>query len=309
MPTAQKTRPRSFRHRVHARGAIVRTDRHRLCAAIQTNCLLKRNTLHRSCTRLGTISQDPIGFAAGDANLYRYVGNQPTTKTDPSGLQPPNLTPEEINEIINARPIRPRSIIGGVPAGASGPSQLRIEQARLDQLNYALKELESILKSQVANNCLPKEYSHFKQRQFMMRKFPRVGINAEWSVVIESIRYTYENYTTIGAGKVVIAQFGGTMNMPGIPGMHFRRVEFFNDKAIEVALVNFVHEANHDWCRFGFEDYDHVTNPVSVSDIGKLTRSLIALIDWVETYYDPATGLNLLQTIMEEARKKNEAVR
>jgi RHS repeat-associated protein len=32
------------------------------------------------------ISQDPIGFAAGDANLYRYVGNSPTNRTDPSGL-------------------------------------------------------------------------------------------------------------------------------------------------------------------------------------------------------------------------------
>jgi len=32
------------------------------------------------------ISNDPIGFAAGDANLYRYVGNQPTTLTDPSGM-------------------------------------------------------------------------------------------------------------------------------------------------------------------------------------------------------------------------------
>jgi RHS repeat-associated protein len=32
------------------------------------------------------ISQDPIGFAGGDANLYRYVGNGPTNATDPSGL-------------------------------------------------------------------------------------------------------------------------------------------------------------------------------------------------------------------------------
>ena len=31
-------------------------------------------------------SQDPLGFAAGDANLYRYVGNSPTNATDPSGL-------------------------------------------------------------------------------------------------------------------------------------------------------------------------------------------------------------------------------
>jgi RHS repeat-associated protein len=32
-------------------------------------------------------SQDPLGFAAGDANLYRYVGNSPTNATDPSGLR------------------------------------------------------------------------------------------------------------------------------------------------------------------------------------------------------------------------------
>ncbi len=32
------------------------------------------------------LSQDPIGFAGGDANLYRYVGNSPTNATDPSGL-------------------------------------------------------------------------------------------------------------------------------------------------------------------------------------------------------------------------------
>ncbi len=31
------------------------------------------------------ISEDPIGFTAGDANLYRYVGNSPLNATDPSG--------------------------------------------------------------------------------------------------------------------------------------------------------------------------------------------------------------------------------
>jgi hypothetical protein len=33
------------------------------------------------------ISQDPIGFNAGDPNLYRYVGNGPTNATDPDGLK------------------------------------------------------------------------------------------------------------------------------------------------------------------------------------------------------------------------------
>jgi RHS repeat-associated protein len=36
--------------------------------------------------RLGRFtSQDPLGFAAGDVNLYRYVGNNPLGATDPSG--------------------------------------------------------------------------------------------------------------------------------------------------------------------------------------------------------------------------------
>jgi len=34
------------------------------------------------------ISQDPIGFSAGDVNLYRYVGNAPGDATDPLGKSP-----------------------------------------------------------------------------------------------------------------------------------------------------------------------------------------------------------------------------
>ncbi len=32
------------------------------------------------------ISEDPLGFVAGDANVGRYVGNDPTGASDPSGL-------------------------------------------------------------------------------------------------------------------------------------------------------------------------------------------------------------------------------
>lgn len=47
----------------------------------------------RTTDRDGAVSQqligmdEPIGFEAGDANVRRYVGNSPTTATDPSGLQ------------------------------------------------------------------------------------------------------------------------------------------------------------------------------------------------------------------------------
>ncbi|MEM6434653.1 MAG: RHS repeat-associated core domain-containing protein [Cyanobacteria bacterium P01_D01_bin.115] len=33
------------------------------------------------------VGEDPLGFAAGDSNLYRYVFNSPTNFTDPSGMQ------------------------------------------------------------------------------------------------------------------------------------------------------------------------------------------------------------------------------
>jgi hypothetical protein len=33
------------------------------------------------------IGQDPIGFSAGDSNLYRYVGNSPLNGSDPSGTK------------------------------------------------------------------------------------------------------------------------------------------------------------------------------------------------------------------------------
>jgi RHS repeat-associated protein len=46
------------------------------------------------------ISEDPIGFTAGDANLYRYVGNSPTNSTDPSGLiDPKNVDDEFLNKL------------------------------------------------------------------------------------------------------------------------------------------------------------------------------------------------------------------
>ena len=48
------------------------------------------------------MEQDPIGFAAGDSNLKRFVGNDPINAVDPSGLiqagQPSQIVPKvEIN--------------------------------------------------------------------------------------------------------------------------------------------------------------------------------------------------------------------
>ena len=49
--------------------------------------------IYDSCDGLGLLSKDPIGFGAGDTNLYRMTGNHPNMSTDPSGL----ITEDEWN--------------------------------------------------------------------------------------------------------------------------------------------------------------------------------------------------------------------
>jgi len=44
------------------------------------------------------LSEDPIGFAAGDGNLYRYVGNAVLLAPDPLGLGPKDLTNKMLRE-------------------------------------------------------------------------------------------------------------------------------------------------------------------------------------------------------------------
>jgi RHS repeat-associated protein len=48
------------------------------------------------------IGEDPIGFAAGDGNLTRYVGNSPTNWVDPSGLEPVKNQAGTIDKFINS---------------------------------------------------------------------------------------------------------------------------------------------------------------------------------------------------------------
>jgi RHS repeat-associated protein len=78
--------------------------------------------------RLGKwISQDPIGFAAGDANLYRYVGNSPTMATDPSGLR---KEPAPIDETLER--------------GFSVAMQLILAERKYSQVYDRLQYLKSV---------------------------------------------------------------------------------------------------------------------------------------------------------------------
>jgi RHS repeat-associated protein len=60
------------------------------------------------------LSRDPLGFAAGDANDLRYVGNSPANFTDPSGLvsyaPKEGIPPEEIVNLLGL----PQEMLAGI---------------------------------------------------------------------------------------------------------------------------------------------------------------------------------------------------
>jgi RHS repeat-associated protein len=60
------------------------------------------------------VSEDPIGFEAGDANLHRYVGNGPTNSVDPSGLTQTSYTVTPIGPRTNRHALARVIVPGGV---------------------------------------------------------------------------------------------------------------------------------------------------------------------------------------------------
>ncbi len=86
MPTRVQPRRLNLKNRTRARGGRRAANPRQTCRRNLSNCIELASCGMKSRNRLESLSNDPIGFAAGDANLYRYTGNQPTTRTDPSGL-------------------------------------------------------------------------------------------------------------------------------------------------------------------------------------------------------------------------------
>jgi RHS repeat-associated protein len=73
--------------------------------------------------------EDPIGFAAGDANLYRYVGNGPTNFTDPSGLYSDPLN-EQLDRLQRSgRGFRPFSPVTQSRVSRQAVAQLQVAAA------------------------------------------------------------------------------------------------------------------------------------------------------------------------------------
>ena len=59
---------------------------------------------YRAAWATGFTGDDPLGFDAGDANLRRVVGNDPTDATDPSGLEA--VMPADILGFAEGNPVK-----------------------------------------------------------------------------------------------------------------------------------------------------------------------------------------------------------
>lgn len=64
------------------------------------------------------ISEDPIGFAGGDSNLYSYVGNSPTNLTDPTGQVAVALVAVPAVKLLGGLLVRRAAISVGALAAA-----------------------------------------------------------------------------------------------------------------------------------------------------------------------------------------------
>src|SRR5438128_1362882 len=72
------------------------------------------------------LQPDPLGFAGGDSNLYRYVSNGPGNTTDPSGLAETRvvLTPMTEEQFWKFLGVAPPKRVRGLPPGRGSPRGL-----------------------------------------------------------------------------------------------------------------------------------------------------------------------------------------
>jgi hypothetical protein len=95
------------------------------------------------------ITQDPLGFVAGDTNLYRYVTNKPLIATDPNGTQIRrgtlgtkddvnlvlDLTDEKLIDLVQSNPAAFDRLAEALGSGGAVKRLLSLLQAKRDAVS------------------------------------------------------------------------------------------------------------------------------------------------------------------------------
>ena len=103
------------------------------------------------------VSQDPMGFGAGDANLYRYVNNAPTLKTDPTG---------NVAILIPLAYIAAAEIsLAGIAIYSAAMLAYAVER-KFHMLEYAHHNLQQAIASATAQTVMMAENTKFIARYF-----------------------------------------------------------------------------------------------------------------------------------------------
>ncbi len=151
------------------------------------------------------------------------------------------------------------------------------QQQRLDDMTSFLRETSHILAYYDKNRELPHAYSQYIPLAPMHKQ------DTDYlSDVVAAFDYTYSRHHSIGAKDVTVTKLFNTSNIPGIAGLQLSEMDMFN-YPVHVSAITLVHEAHHDWSKYGLEPIDH-NDPRSQSDMAKLIFTKIEPVCTFQEY-------------------------
>ena len=231
------------------------------------------------------ISEDPIGFAGGDANLAAYVGNDAATAVDPTGLD------------------ERRESRGGRRGAERAAEQYRQDQGRLNELRAVAIGLVEASKKHQEIDSQYEPRPHDRERTF-----PPTGVETA-----EMLEVFIEHHRHIGpeVRPTQNGSFRPTVHWPWSPRIYIERNAF--EGGWGQALGTLTHEAMHGWHPFGkhatngFANHDSDGFMIPPSGDGTVEGNVDELIYWAERRINPETGDSLMDEIVEDA-ERNPAI-
>lgn len=192
------------------------------------------------------LTEDPVGFAAGDTNLYRYVGNSPTNVSDPTGLfvvgpvaTAPTIDIGKSSEGVDAGVLRWPIITPEPPKDLSiytevdmkwtiNKTEAKAEKPREGSYRFWLEGLRA--PPELLFNLSPYHGSHASLNRKGYKEWPQFKNDEELTAYLKrsydlrgttgtlTVRLEFRGYTKKGGDKFnpeLKPEQGGPFEMPG----------------------------------------------------------------------------------------------